>query len=152
MAHPGCSFDSRCRYRLNICSNSITGCTIIKTQFPDLYTIKQNKIMKRNQTNVVRKSLLKSLVITTVLIGLTMTDMAAFAKSFTGLKEPGDTVKMTVGVPLMPEDISPLLSGENIPQGKLLDAAPQSFDLNAAVLSKPTILVMNSRFDFFKNK
>lgn len=97
--------------------------------------------MKRNQTNVIGKSLLKSVVIATVLMGLTMTSMSAFAKSFTGLKEPGDTVKMIAGVPLLPQDISPLLSGENIPQVKLLDAAGQSFDLNAAVLSKPTILV-----------
>ena len=48
---------------------------------------------------------------------------------------------MVSGVPLKPEDISPLLSGENIPQVKLSDATGQPFDLNAAVSLKPTILI-----------
>lgn len=52
-----------------------------------------------------------------------------------------DTTKMVSGVPLKPEDISPLLTGENIPVAKLLDAAGASFDLNASVSSKPTILI-----------
>lgn len=52
-----------------------------------------------------------------------------------------DTIKMVSGVPLKAEDVSPLLSGENIPQVKLINDAGQSFDLNAAVASKPTILI-----------
>jgi peroxiredoxin len=52
-----------------------------------------------------------------------------------------DTIKMTVGVPLKPEDISPLLVGESIPVLNLPSAAGKSFDLNKAVAEKPTILV-----------
>ncbi len=52
-----------------------------------------------------------------------------------------DTIKMVRGVPLKAEDVSPLLSGENIPQVQLINDAGQSFDLNAAVASKPTILI-----------
>lgn len=52
-----------------------------------------------------------------------------------------DTIKMTVGVPLKPEDISPLLVGESIPVLTLPSASGKSFDLNKSVAEKPTILV-----------
>ncbi|WP_052334054.1 peroxiredoxin family protein [Pedobacter sp. V48] len=52
-----------------------------------------------------------------------------------------DTTKMVTGVPLKPEDISPLLVGENIPVLKLLKSSGESFDLNKSVAGKPTILV-----------
>ena len=52
-----------------------------------------------------------------------------------------DTTKIVNGVPLKSEDISPLLTGENIPQVKLPDAHGQPFDLSAAVAAKPTILI-----------
>lgn len=52
-----------------------------------------------------------------------------------------DTIKMTVGVPLRPQDISPLLAGEQIPILKLSKASGESFDLNRAVAQTPTILV-----------
>lgn len=52
-----------------------------------------------------------------------------------------DTTRVGSGVPLMPEDISPLLTGENIPVAKLPDADGKLSDLNALVSQKPTILV-----------
>lgn len=52
-----------------------------------------------------------------------------------------DTIKMTMGVPLKPEDISPLLVGESIPVLTLPTADGKSFDLNKSVSEKPTILV-----------
>ncbi|MFA6276839.1 MAG: peroxiredoxin family protein [Pedobacter sp.] len=52
-----------------------------------------------------------------------------------------DTIKMTVGVPLKPEDVSPLLIGEQIPVLKLPKSSGQLFDLNKSVAEKPTILV-----------
>ncbi|WP_288879787.1 peroxiredoxin family protein [Pedobacter panaciterrae] len=52
-----------------------------------------------------------------------------------------DTTKMVKGVPLKPEDISPLLVGESIPVLKLLKSSGESFDLNKSVAGKPTILI-----------
>ncbi|WP_353718290.1 peroxiredoxin family protein [Dyadobacter sp. 676] len=52
-----------------------------------------------------------------------------------------DTVRMTAGVPLMPEDVSPLLAGEQIPVLRLVKSSGESFDLNKSVSEKPTILV-----------
>lgn len=40
-----------------------------------------------------------------------------------------------------PEDVSPLLCGEKIPPTVLIDTKGNSFDLNKAVASRPTILV-----------
>ncbi|RVT98488.1 AhpC/TSA family protein [Mucilaginibacter limnophilus] len=52
-----------------------------------------------------------------------------------------DTIKMTAGVPLKAEDVSPLLAGERIPLLKLPGASGEIFDLNRSVAEKPTILV-----------
>lgn len=52
-----------------------------------------------------------------------------------------DTIKMTMGIPLKPEDISPLLIGESIPLLTLPTASGSSFDLNKSVSERPTILV-----------
>jgi len=49
-----------------------------------------------------------------------------------------DSLKM---VAAKPEDVSPLLCGEKIPAAVLMDAKANSFDLNKAVASRPTILV-----------
>ncbi len=77
-----------------------------------------------------------------VLIALLMLQLHAARASNTILHTHwGDTTRMISGVPLKPEDISPLLAGENIPQAVLADAAGKPFDLNAAVAAKPTILV-----------
>ncbi|MXV15803.1 peroxiredoxin-like family protein [Hufsiella ginkgonis] len=54
---------------------------------------------------------------------------------------PADTIKMTAGVPLKPQDISPLLIGESIPKLVLPKSSGEPFDLNLAVAAKPTILV-----------
>lgn len=48
---------------------------------------------------------------------------------------------MTAGVPLKPEDISPLLAGESIPILSLPSSSGKSVDLNKLVAEKPTILV-----------
>lgn len=53
----------------------------------------------------------------------------------------GDTVKMTAGVPSKPEDISPLLVGEQIPVLRMLKSSGEMFDLNKSVSETPTILV-----------
>ncbi len=52
-----------------------------------------------------------------------------------------DTTKMIAGVPLKPEDISPLLIGEKIPMLVLRKSSGEAFDLNKSVAQKPTILV-----------
>lgn len=43
--------------------------------------------------------------------------------------------------PQKPEEVSPLLIGEQIPTSTLLDAKGKSFNLNAALAAKPTILI-----------
>ncbi|SDZ81261.1 peroxiredoxin family protein [Pedobacter hartonius] len=53
----------------------------------------------------------------------------------------GDTVKMTAGVPLKAEDVSPLLAGEQIPVLQLRKSSGEIFDLNKSVSETPTILV-----------
>lgn len=53
----------------------------------------------------------------------------------------GDTVITTAGVPLKPEDISPLLVGEQIPVLRMLKSSGEMFDLNKSVSETPTILV-----------
>lgn len=45
-------------------------------------------------------------------------------------------------IPQKPEDISPLLYGENIPMAVLPDASGKDFDLNKAISIKPTILIV----------
>lgn len=89
------------------------------------------------------KSLLFSLVILLSASGAkaSYTTYHFYKKSVSQNSIYADTVKMIAGVPVKPEDISPLLDGENIPQVKLINDAGQSFDLNAAVASKPTILI-----------
>ncbi|MGY3052601.1 peroxiredoxin [Pedobacter sp. UYEF25] len=52
-----------------------------------------------------------------------------------------DTTKMISGVPLKPEDVSPLLIGEKIPILLLTNAKGEIVDLNKAIAEKPTILV-----------
>lgn len=52
-----------------------------------------------------------------------------------------DTLKNGLLIPLKPEDISPLLIGENIPMVKLPKPSGEIFDLNRSVGEKPTILV-----------
>lgn len=62
-------------------------------------------------------------------------------RTVTSVKQFLDTTKMVKGVPLKPEDVSPLLVGEKIPVARLLDSKGEQFDLNKAVAEKPTILV-----------
>src|SRR5262245_9715985 len=64
---------------------------------------------------------------------------AAAAPAYTHL--PGDTTITVSGVPLKPEDISPLLVGETIPVATLPDAQNKPTDLQALIAKKPTILV-----------
>lgn len=54
----------------------------------------------------------------------------------------GDNQVKAQGIyPERPEDISPLLIGEQIPEVKLVDAMAKTFDLNKAIASQPTILI-----------
>ena len=52
-----------------------------------------------------------------------------------------NSTKVSYVIPQRPEDISPLLNGEKIPESTLLDADGSTFDLNKAVSEKPTILI-----------
>lgn len=52
-----------------------------------------------------------------------------------------NSICLSAQVPAKPEDVSPLLIGENIPVIKVPDAMGNNFDLNAAVGQKPTILI-----------
>lgn len=45
-------------------------------------------------------------------------------------------------IPLNPQDISPLLIGEKIPEAVLSDASGRDFDLKKAISEKPTVLVI----------
>ncbi|THU34906.1 AhpC/TSA family protein [Niastella caeni] len=51
------------------------------------------------------------------------------------------SAQIPANIPAQPQDISPLLIGENIPVIKLSDAMGKIFDLNAAISQKPTILI-----------
>lgn len=51
------------------------------------------------------------------------------------------TLKLVAGVPLNPKDVSPLLTGEFIPNVSLLDADGKNFNLNMSVAEKQTILI-----------
>jgi peroxiredoxin len=53
----------------------------------------------------------------------------------------GVKAQTSVDIPSKPEDISPLLIGENIPVIKLVDATGKDFDLNSAIGRQPTILI-----------
>ena len=100
------------------------------------------------QTDYNSKASLKNLLIASALIGLSTSSVNAFGSSkstFSTLAEnfglTGDTIKMTAGVPLKPEDVSPLLAGEQIPILHLPKASGEMFDLNKSVSETPTILV-----------
>ena len=101
-----------------------------------------------NQTNF--RNLNYKNVLPTLTLGglLLLSSFAAMAfekqnnlKFVTDGQQLSDTTKVVKGVPLKPEDVSPLLVGESIPIAKMLDAKGEEFDLNKAVSEKPTILV-----------
>jgi len=98
------------------------------------------------QTRLNSNAILKNLSIALVLTGnLIVSHTAAAAQaSLTKNKQQvtvQDTLKMTVGVPLKPQDISPLLAGEQIPVLRLPKATGEMIDLNRLVAESPTILV-----------
>ncbi|MBC7565840.1 MAG: AhpC/TSA family protein [Pedobacter sp.] len=105
--------------------------------------------MKTKTNNYFHKSACKNFLAIILLInlvaGIDLNTFATDTSSLHHLRNSGkiirDTVKMTVGVPLKPEDISPLLIGEAIPVLNLPSASGKSFDLNKSVAEKPTILV-----------
>ncbi len=101
--------------------------------------------MKRN---IHTKGTWKNMFLALSLISLLAVSLTAEANlkpsssSLTQQREiANDTIKMTAGVPLKPEDISPLLPGEQIPVLRLQKASGEMFDLNKSVSQKPTILV-----------
>lgn len=102
-------------------------------------------MMRKNTNTKVR---LKNSLFALTLVSFSALSFNADARihisSFTPLQHmsiAGDTVKMTAGVPLKAEDVSPLLAGEQIPVLKLRKSTGEMFDLNKAVSQKPTILV-----------
>lgn len=100
------------------------------------------------QTNYNSKASRKNLLIAFTLIGLSTLSFNASASSKSTFSTPtenftftGDTIKMAAGVPLKPEDVSPLLAGEQIPVLHLPKSSGEVFDLNKSVSEMPTILV-----------
>lgn len=97
------------------------------------------------QTNHITKVSWKNSVIAFSLIGFSVLTFNAVAGSRAASGRPpaiqADTVKITAGVPLKPEDISPLLTGEQIPVLRLPRSSGEMFDLNKSVAETPTILV-----------
>lgn len=100
------------------------------------------------QTNYNSKASLTNLLIAFTFIGLSILSFKAsasvkttFLASIENFTFTGDTIKMTTGVPLKPEDVSPLLTGEQIPVLHLPKSSGEVFDLNKAISEKPTILV-----------
>jgi peroxiredoxin len=71
------------------------------------------------------------------MLGLSLPGIATAGDSSANV----DTVKIPSGVPLKPEDISPLLAGERIPTLQLPTSSGEMFDLNRSVSLTPTILV-----------
>lgn len=105
--------------------------------------MKTTKII--NSNSVSAKTIVASLALTLLALQAPSTASAAKKNPAFGTKNSeiavSDTAKMISGVPLRPEDISPLLVGEKIPKLTLSNAKGESIDLNKAVAEKPTILV-----------
>lgn len=53
----------------------------------------------------------------------------------------GVNAQISTEIPTKPEDVSPLLIGENIPVIKVPDAMGKPFDLNSAIAQQPAILI-----------
>lgn len=101
--------------------------------------------MRQNRNT---KAKLKNWLFALALVSFTPPGFLAIAQAQTSLVTPAqtmsvasDTVKMTAGVPLKAEDVSPLLSGEKIPMLQLRRSSGEMFDLNKSVSETPTILV-----------
>lgn len=100
--------------------------------------------MEKNRNS---KRWLKNSLFALTLAGLSVVNFYANANIRTAPFKPaqlivtGDTVKMTAGVPLRAEDVSPLLAGEQIPVLQLRKSSSEPFDLNKSVSETPTILV-----------
>lgn len=84
-----------------------------------------------------------------LIAGSFITAFLVCSSSFTGWSLQNDTYapadrtyqQQVPSVPEKPEDISPLLIGESIPEINLHDATGKSFNLNQAVAASPTILI-----------
>lgn len=63
------------------------------------------------------------------------------ASPVTKTTEKADILTASIVVAGRPEDISPLLTGEKVPEAVLNDVAGEKFDLYKAIEAKPTILV-----------
>lgn len=77
----------------------------------------------------------------TCLVGFGLQQTRAVPASVKPKSITGDTTITVAGVPLKPEDISPLLIGETIPAATLPDATGKPTDLQALITQKPTILI-----------
>lgn len=105
----------------------------------------KDKPMNKNQlSNKLWKNLLAALVLIVLVEGTSTKVQASSNNNLTFTESKpinGDTIKVVSGVPLKPEDISPLLVGESIPILNLLSSTGESFDVNKSVAAKQTILV-----------
>lgn len=102
--------------------------------------------MMKKKSNI--KATLKNSLFAFTLASLSVLSLNTVASTPLGSLTPkmqvailGDTIKMTAGVPLKPEDVSPLLAGEQIPVLSLPKSSGEMFDLNKSVSETPTILV-----------
>lgn len=100
------------------------------------------------KTNYKTNAFLRNALLTLTVINLFVLNCAAEVKFKSTVaivqdhsKIVKDTINIISGVPLKPEDISPLLIGEQIPMISLTKASGDVVDLNQSVAEKPTILV-----------
>ncbi|OIQ21837.1 MAG: hypothetical protein BM557_02700 [Flavobacterium sp. MedPE-SWcel] len=97
--------------------------------------------MNKTSASSIRKSL--GGYLTVIITTLTVFTASATSKleNYSIQKTVSDSIKTVHGVPVNPQDISPLLVGENMPQLQLTDANGKAFNLNANVAKKPTIVI-----------
>jgi len=71
---------------------------------------------------------------------LALASFSYYGSTFTMHKTQDATVQ-AIAIPEMPQDISPLLIGETIPQITLPDADKKSININMSLTKKPAILI-----------
>ncbi len=97
--------------------------------------------MKKNLHNNLKISSGLTVLLLITLLCLSTLNSKASSTQWSALGLTSDTLKTVNGVPLNPNDISPLLIGERIPVLKMTSYSGETFDLNKSVGDKPTILV-----------
>jgi len=72
---------------------------------------------------------------------VTMSNAQTTSMQSSAMRDMTAQYQMPNSIPQKPEDISPLLNGEKIPNAILSDVSGKKFDLNKAVSEKPTVLI-----------